>query len=67
MAEIPERQNRIAHLNRLREAFEESVVVASVVGHEPIAAFQESRSQVAVLASVELKDSLRRTSCMGIC
>src|SRR5690625_1627408 len=56
MAEIPERQNRIAHLNRLREAFEESVVVASVVGHEPIAAFRESRSQVAVLASVELKD-----------
>lgn len=56
MADIPERQNRIANLNRLREALEKSVVVASVVGREPVPAFQASQSQIAVVASIELKD-----------
>ncbi|GAA3725503.1 glycerol uptake operon antiterminator [Spinactinospora alkalitolerans] len=56
MSETPERQNRIAHLNRLREAFEKSAVVASVVGRGPVSAFHASRAQIAVVASIELKD-----------
>ncbi|WP_017596152.1 glycerol-3-phosphate responsive antiterminator [Nocardiopsis potens] len=56
MADTSGRRTRAANIARLREALQRSPVVASVVGAEPVPAFNAAASQVAIVASVELKD-----------